>query len=123
MTKEERNRIADELFYECREILDTKGIAYSGPEDVNDNFKRNAKLLGTSKYQILAIYLNKHLDGIMNAIKANPHNPVEETEGMKGRIIDSINYLTILQAMLKEDEQWEEHPEQKTKQRRTNQPM
>lgn len=114
MTKVERTIIAEELFEECKTILDGKGIAYSGPEDVNDNFKRNAKLLGMSKYQVLSVYMNKHLDSIHNAIKENPYNPVEKTEGMRGRIADAINYLVILEAMLKEDKLWEDYPALKT---------
>jgi len=100
----ERNNIADSIFKECKDILEGKGIAYSGEEDVNNNFKANAKLLGLTKYQILAIYLNKHLDSIMNAIRYRPEYPSEKTEGMRGRIVDAINYLVILQAMMIEDE-------------------
>ena len=81
-----------------------KGSAYSGTNDANSNFKRNAERLGASKYQILMIYLNKHYDGVMNAIKDNPYTPVEKTESMHGRIVDIINYLVILDSLLKEDE-------------------
>ena len=105
MTIQERNKIVDELLENCKEVLIHKGIAYSGEIDANSNFKRNAKLLGVTKYQVLAVYLNKHLDGIINAIKANPDFPEEKTEGMYGRITDAINYLTILYSLIVEDKQ------------------
>jgi hypothetical protein len=81
-----------------------KGTAYSGEQDANANFKRNAERLGMTKYQILAVYLNKHMDGINNAIKVSPQFPTENTEGMSGRIADAINYLAILYTLIKEDE-------------------
>jgi hypothetical protein len=86
-----------------REILDSKGAAYAGHEDVFNNFKRNAERIGASKYQVLLIYLNKHMDAIINAIKDNPDNPVDKTEGMMGRIDDAKNYLDLLRGMLCED--------------------
>jgi hypothetical protein len=114
MTITERDKHTEDLFSECLSILHGKGTAYSGTEDANSNFKRNAERLGATKYQVLMIYLNKHYDGIMNAIRKQPAAPVETTEGMHGRIVDTINYLVILDSLLKEDEKWEEHPEQKT---------
>lgn len=104
MTITERDKHTEDLFSECLAIMHGKGSAYSGTDDANSNFKRNAERLGASKYQILMIYLNKHYDGIMNAIKLNPEAPVEQTESMHGRIVDIINYLVILDSLLKEDE-------------------
>ena len=123
MTITQRDKHTEDLFSECLSVLHGKGNAYSGEEDANSNFKRNAERLGATKYQVLMIYLNKHYDGIMNAVKFNPDYPVEKTEGMHGRIVDVINYLVILDSLLKEDKQWEEHPEQKTKLKKSNQPM
>jgi hypothetical protein len=85
------------------EIMRRKGAAYSGQEDVFANFKRNAEKLGLSKYQVWLIYFVKHIDAITNSIKAQPHQPVEQTEGMFGRIQDSTNYLDLLAGMLEED--------------------
>lgn len=98
-----RKHVIDELLQEASEIAFAKGKAYSGNTDSLDNFKRNAKILGLSKYQVLAIYMNKHLDSILNAIKESPEFPVDSTEGMKGRIQDAINYLSILWCLIQED--------------------
>jgi hypothetical protein len=98
-----RKDVIEELLSEAADIAYAKGKAYSGDEDSLANFKRNGKVIGLSKYQILAIYMNKHLDSIMNAIKEHPEFPVDNTEGMKGRIQDAINYLSILWCLIQED--------------------
>lgn len=85
-------------------LLLMKGIAYSGNSDAFENFKRNGEKLGLTKYQIWAVYCSKHLDAIFNAIKANPLEPVDKSEGLQGRIDDAINYLELFSGMLKEDE-------------------
>jgi hypothetical protein len=92
-----------ELFSEIKSIAESKGNAYSGSEDSLDNFKRNAKNLGLSKYQIWNVYFSKHIDSINNAIKQNPEKPVDKSEGLHGRIIDAMTYLSILECLLKED--------------------
>lgn len=103
MLVEERQGLAKELFKECLTTLEAKGMAYAGGKDVLNNFKRNGEHLGLTKYQILSVYKNKHVDTINNAIATNPISPQDETESLYGRIIDNINYLVILAAMLKED--------------------
>lgn len=103
MNLKDRNKIIETLFKECLKTLIGKGTAYSGETDANANFKRNAEKLGMTKYQVLSIYMNKHMDGINNAIKFNPEFPEEKTEGMRGRILDAINYLAILLTLIEED--------------------
>ena len=103
MNSDKRDKLIQVLLNECRKILLAKGQAYSGDVDANSNFKRNAERLGMTKYQILMVYMNKHFDGINNAIKVNPMYPQEKTEGMKSRIIDAINYLCILHTLTEED--------------------
>ena len=104
MKLKERQKHVKHLFNQCLKTMIGKGSAYSGEEDANSNFKRNARILGMTKYQVLAVYMNKHFDGINNAIKVNPTFPNEKTEGMAGRILDAINYLAILYTLIKEDE-------------------
>ena len=103
MTLEERSMLAEGIFNNCANILTVKGKAYSGEEDVLSNFKVNAERLGLSKYQIWAVYFNKHVDSINHAIAANPVLPKDSSEGLDSRIVDVINYAVILQALLTED--------------------
>lgn len=107
MTNEQRNDIAQNIFNECLHLLKNKGIAYSGEEDVNSNFKVVAQLIGRTKYEVWSVYFMKHILSILHAIEHNPHAPVEKTEGMNGRIYDAINYLIILASLIDEDKQGE----------------
>lgn len=84
-------------------ILQSKGHAYSGDDDAFKNFKRNAEATGLTKYQIWLVYFQKHMDAVTQAIKDNPKNPVDKSEGLEGRIDDAINYLELAQGMLMED--------------------
>lgn len=98
-----RTIVIGKLLDEAMDIAFHKGKAYSGSDDSLDNFKRNGRNLGLTKYQVLSVYMNKHLDTINNAIKDKPEFPEDGTEGMKGRIVDAINYLGILWALIQED--------------------
>ena len=103
MTLENRQALAEALFEDCLQLLKDKGEAYSGKKDALANFKINAERMGLSKYQIWAVYFNKHIDSINNAIKDNPSTPTDKSEGLGSRIVDAINYLIILKALLTED--------------------
>jgi len=97
------NKLTDEILAECKNVLKTKGADYAGDNDVHENFKRNATRLGLTKYQVWALYFNKHVDAINNSIKRNPVAPQVESEPLSGRVVDAINYLIRLHSMLEED--------------------
>lgn len=105
MNLDKRIRFAEALFKERIKVQKEKGKAYSGSEDSLANFKRNADLIGVSKYEVWLIYFMKHIDSIINAIKDNPFEPVDRTEGLRGRIIDAENYLDLLFCLLSEEEE------------------
>lgn len=106
MTLKERSDIQESLFEECRSMMTSKGADYASPEDSLANFKRNAKRLGLTKYQVWAVYFGKHIDAIFNAIKKAPASAVEGTasEPLRGRIVDAMTYLAILEALMAEDQ-------------------
>ena len=99
MTNKQQLEFARQLFDDCLQILESKGKAYSGDDDAHANFKETADKIGNTPYQVWATYFGKHVDCIMRAIKANPDAPVDDTEGLRGRIIDAVNYLAILGGM------------------------
>ena len=103
MTIEERKKIIDELVAEEIEVSLAKEKSYAGDGDTLANFKRIGERSDISKYTVWQVYANKHFDSIDNAIKANPNAPVDESEGLRGRIIDARNYLAILLCLLTED--------------------
>lgn len=102
MKPQDRQIILKQLHTQELEIAQSKGAAYAGNGDVLENFKRNAKALGLSPYQIWAVYFNKHMDAINNAIKATPDQPVDHSEGLQGRILDARTYLGLLSCLLQE---------------------
>lgn len=104
MNAEQFETILQSRESEQRNLRQLKGRAYAGDGDIFANFKRNAERVGVSKYQIWLVYFNKHIDSINNAIKQNPNAPVDQSEGMAGRIDDAANYLKLLAGMLAEDE-------------------
>ena len=104
MTAEKRIEICTTLFDREIEMLTIKGKAYAGEGDSLANFKRNAERLDLTKYQIWAVYFNKHIDSINNAIQQSPDFPVDESESLLGRIVDARTYLGILQCLVEEDE-------------------
>lgn len=104
MTIEERQQIVEQIYREATETMLVKGKSYAGTgSDSLANFKRNAERLGLSKYQVWAVYFNKHIDSINSAIAFNPQKPVDMSENIRGRVIDVINYATILECLLDED--------------------
>ena len=102
MKIETRQKLAQDIFKECLEVLEKKGKDYSGSDDCLSNFKRNAERLGLTKYQIMLVYMAKHFDSICNAIKADPESPKAESEPIRGRIVDLINYAVIFYALMEE---------------------
>jgi hypothetical protein len=84
-------------------VLDSKGKAYSGTDNVNANIESTAKSLKITKYQVWSVFFKKHIDCIFNSIADNPEEPHDNTESLDGRITDAINYLLILKTMLIDD--------------------
>jgi len=107
------------LTQERTKLLTTKGKAYSGDDDAFANFKSEGDDLGLTKYQIWSVYAFKHIGTIKRAIKVNPIHPVDNSEGLRGRIKDAINYLELLNGMLKEDERKVEREVEKDEDPRT----
>ena len=98
LTVLERNEKVKTLFNECLVVLESKGNDYT-KKSANDNFDIVGEFVGISKYGVWATYFYKHLSAIMSFIK----NGKLESEPIKGRILDAINYLGILYTMIDED--------------------
>jgi hypothetical protein len=95
----ENKKILDKVI----QTLSAKGVEYQKDEDVLSNFNSNALELNLSPFQIWSVYFTKHVKSIINGIKKNPKNPVNNnlSEPYEGRIIDAIAYLLLLNAMTK----------------------
>lgn len=84
---------------ELVKLSNSKGIEYSGCDDRLANFKRLSNDLGMSPYQILWVYLAKHLDSIRSYITMPQR---ELSEPINGRIDDAILYLILLKCLILE---------------------
>lgn len=90
--------IEKEILPECFTIMKSKGEAYSGTEDKLGNFKRCAALAGVPVEKIWFVYFIKHFDALSSYIRGE----YNDSEPIKGRIQDLINYLFLLGGILKE---------------------
>lgn len=98
MTFEEYKKYWDGLIAEAWTIQTTKGVDYAGREDKLANFKKRAAASGISPLQVLSIYMGKHLDSIESFIREGKL----ESEPIRGRIIDAINYLSFIEPLYSE---------------------
>ncbi len=101
MTHKQREEIITSVLQEAEKLREVKGNDYSGTEDCNSNFKRLGKKLNLTPETILWVYLTKHLDSIETFIREGK----VASEPIDSRIIDSINYLLILQSLINESRQ------------------
>lgn len=90
--------IEQKILPQCFDIMKTKGQSYSGKEDKLGNFKRLAVLTNSTPEKVLFIYLMKHVDAISSFIREE----YTDSEAIKGRIMDVINYMFLLAGLLKE---------------------
>ena len=103
MTVEERLEILDSRFANCREIFQSKGESYAGKKDALYNFKQVASMTGQTVFQVWSTYFLKHVISLTNAVKDNPVNPVDKSEGNDGRVTDVINYAVLFECLCKEE--------------------
>lgn len=94
--------LRDELIKDAFDVSNVKGADYTQKsDDILKNFKSVAKDMGLTPYQTLGVYMKKHQDAISSFIK---HDGQLESEPIKGRIIDNINYLCLLWGLICEEE-------------------
>lgn len=98
MTYQKLKETVNRLFEDCKKVIKGKGRSYSSREDELANFKGIAKLLGISPEQVCLVYLTKHIYSIYSIVRGE----VYDTEGLRSRIIDAINYLVLLNALHEE---------------------
>lgn len=98
MTKEEVEIVVNELLEDCKNIRNSKGVSYSGKEDKLGNFKRIAATLNIPIEQVWFVYYQKHADALASFLRGE----YNDSESIKGRVEDLINYLFLLGAILRE---------------------
>jgi hypothetical protein len=103
MTAEEFNDIVRDTLNKSSRILCMKGNEYAGPVDRLANFKLAAGVMGCSLQTALTGMMVKHTVSLymMLGEATNKHG----MELWDEKILDHINYLILLRAVLKEQEQ------------------
>ena len=99
MTFEEFDRYQEGLLTEVVGMRDTKGKEYAHSEDRFANFNRLAEGLGLANITIAWVYAKKHVDSVESFVKEGKEF---STEGIRGRLVDLITYLTLIGGMIEE---------------------
>ncbi len=99
MTFENFEQFQAALFDQVKHMQCTKGKEYTDGIDRFQNFNEEAKDMDVSRLKVAEIFLNKH----MRAIKSYIRDGKEYSdEGIMGRIVDAITYLTLIAGMIEE---------------------
>lgn len=93
--------LAEHILQEAKETRTGKGRDYTrDSDDALANFKRCGERIGVTPQKALLIYMSKHSDAIETYIKTGGQS---ESEPIKTRIIDNINYLLLLWGLIEEE--------------------
>lgn len=102
MTIEEFAEYQQQLIHEIYRLREAGQKEYAhDKQNAFRNFDYLAERLDLNRKEVLWVYLQKHLDGIIAHI--NGHR--SQREHVSGRIKDAIVYLTLLGAMIEEEEE------------------
>ena len=99
MRQEEFDFIVKERIEKIVSVLQKKGAEYATYEDRLHNFKRAANLMRCTPAEALLGMYAKQIVSVIDLVKQG----IREKEVIDEKIGDSINYLILLEAILKED--------------------
>lgn len=106
MTPQRLSDLFNETFQAASALLGVKGGEYAPGADRLANFKLASLRLDLLPEQVLLVYLDKHLQAIQHWVAdqvAGTDRP--RSEPITGRVLDAINYLILLTALIEEREQ------------------
>jgi len=98
MERTQFNALMEKTFDRLRELNSTKGVEYSGHEDVLSDFRDVARAIGISPEQALMTYATKHWRAINHYAQAGK----TLSEPIEGRIHDLQLYMQLLLAMVED---------------------
>ena len=102
MTLKEFDQFWQQLCEDEHQLLQGKGIEYSGENNRFRNFEKLGTELELHPAKIAWIYLKKHLDSLLSYINKldDPKYKEQISEPILGRIHDARNYLALIGGML-----------------------
>lgn len=89
-------------FEKINAVLGNKAREYSSVCDRLHNFERSAKITGESRAQVCIGFFVKHLTSILDIVDSNAQGVVHDDAVLDEKIGDAINYLILLEAILKD---------------------
>ena len=99
MNNDEFERVAQHLLGKAHNIMFKRAMTYSNETDRLANFRHAAGLTGRNMQQVLAGFMLKHTVSLYDMIETGYDYPLDQWEE---KIIDHINYLLLLRAILEE---------------------
>jgi hypothetical protein len=108
MTQDDFISWSRDEFEEEMKIMNSKGQEYtvSNPDKLF-NFKSIGERYGLPPQLIASVYLTKHMDSIRNYVL---HGTEACDESIQGRLRDARNYLLLLGALIKEQQEAQPSP-------------
>ena len=107
MTNEEFDKVVKERCKEIIRVLSSKAEEYASNDDRMHNFNVAGRVLGTSPEKALFGMLMKHIVSVMDLVdKAEVDNTKGKAVSVSCELIDekigdTINYMILLEALLK----------------------
>lgn len=101
MNNKRFHQVVERMISKCQDTLLKKGTDYSSDTDRLSNFKEAAKRKGITPYQVLGVYMDKHVTAVDNFISRGKL----ESEPIEDRLMDIINYCMLLVALIEDNDQ------------------
>ena len=102
MIRDKFEILLNKVFDRTRNVLTKKSKEYATDEDVFQSFKNGTGFSFHNEAEKVAYeYLCKHLESIQTMLSDLNNNPPDE-EYINEKIGDAINYLIIIEGLLKE---------------------
>jgi len=102
LTVDEFDKIVEDTFDIIRKVLIVKAREYASSDDRLYNFKQAADLQRCTPAEALGGMLAKHIVSVYDLIHGALGQRPVDISVWDEKIIDSINYLILLRAMMKE---------------------
>ena len=105
MTKTDFNTIVQRRTELIHSVLNSKGNEYAMDTDAFDNFKSGVNIaFADTPEKVAWEYMTKHLQSIKSILNnvANDSSSTPSIEVIEEKIGDAINYLILIEGMLKE---------------------
>jgi hypothetical protein len=100
VSRDEFKKMLDRRIALIRQVLDAKDVEYGTIENRHHNFYEAARILTAKPEAVLLFYFSKHLVSVMDMI--SNFDEIYPNEVIEEKIGDCINYLILLESLLKD---------------------